>query len=182
MSHREDATGTILCVYLHACGKISLLRLCFVSRNMNFCVCEWRWRLCRLSIYTRTHTHTHTRRRFLGNRNTIKATQRIPQGCATNRNINMLRPKYSCILVLLIQVFTQLQLVSETNAVNKTYKNAFNILQCFAFKQCKNRGGEGVTSGTSLYFTEELQPCLTLFIDGALDHPSKASTSERSRG
>lgn len=57
MSHREDATGTILCVYLHACGKISLLRLCFVSRNMNFCVCEWRWRLCRLSIYTHTHTH-----------------------------------------------------------------------------------------------------------------------------
>lgn len=49
------------------------------------------------------YMRTHTTRRFLGNRNAIKAIWRIPQGCATNRNVNMPRPKYSCVLVLFLK-------------------------------------------------------------------------------
>lgn len=97
---------------------------------------------------------------------------RIPQGCATNRNINMPRPKYSRALVLFMQVFTQLGLVSETSAAGRTRGDVFGILQCFAFKLCTSRGwGPGYRWH---------QPALCC--EGAFGHPGDALSSWEQHG
>lgn len=67
-----------------------------LSPDLSACRRSWRMRGFRTRIV----------RRLPGNRNAIKALWRIPQGCAANRNINMLRPKYSWASELLIQGFT----------------------------------------------------------------------------